>query len=133
MSITLSSSDPFVLGIFEEFAKINHLPATIAVLDNTVVELVQDPDVYKSIQDEVAQLAKTLCDLENGFATVERHLHRIDNKKAVEIDGKPRVYAPEWRTLHDVSLHFSSHARDIIRDLFFEGIHPTHAPFSVYG
>jgi hypothetical protein len=131
MLITLSSNDPFLINIIEKLAEINHLSTSeIAIVYDRVTTHVQEPSVSQNVRDEVTQLAKTLADIENDFSTVERHLLRIDNKKEVVVDGRPRVYAPEWRKIHDVFLPSVSHSKGIVPDPFFKGIHPTHSAFS---
>lgn len=102
MLITLSSDDPFLINIIEKLAGIKHLSTSeIAIIYDRVTTHIQEPSVSQSVRDEVTQLAKTLADIENDFSTIERHLLRIDNKKEIVVDGKPRVYAPEWRKLHE--------------------------------
>jgi len=75
----------------------------IAKIHDGVAEHGREASVRDEILYEVNQLAKTISDIEQNFASIYRVLGRIDSqKKTIKINGERIKYAPAWKKLHNV-------------------------------
>ncbi|KAF8903445.1 hypothetical protein CPB84DRAFT_1774159 [Gymnopilus junonius] len=89
-------------GIHKKLAKYGPLSAEdIEIVHSKVVEHSKDTNVREKIKLELMDLARTTKTIEMAFADIAARIERLDNSKAMVVDGEYQTYSDSWKKLHE--------------------------------